>query len=55
MFTCPQCDKPMIWGGDTDDEDADGISYIISNHSCNECHTFLDYAAPTHDMREETS
>ena len=49
MFTCPQCNKPMIWGSDSDDFDADGVSYISSYFSCNDCGTFIDYMAPMGD------
>ena len=38
---CPNCEHELIWGGDHDDEDADGVEIIISNLSCNECNTFV--------------
>ena len=28
---CPNCEHELIWGGDHDDEDADGVEIIISN------------------------
>ena len=46
MFTCPLCDKEMIWGGDSNDEDTDGVQYVISYHHCNDCNTWLEYGEP---------
>lgn len=44
MFTCPRCEKPMIWGGDHDDETDEGQLVIISNHSCPKCDAYLEYS-----------
>ena len=46
MFKCPLCDKEMIWGGDSNDEDTDGVHYVISNHHCNDCNTWLENGEP---------
>lgn len=43
---CPNCKTEMIWGGDSDDKDADGRSYISSNLSCPECDTFVIVYTP---------
>ena len=43
---CPNCETEMIWGGDHDDDDADGIAYIASNLSCHECRTFVIVYTP---------
>lgn len=52
VFDCPICGQSMIWGGDHDDEDMDGIEYIVSNHSCNECNCWLLFGTPVTEPEE---
>ena len=37
---CWACGADLIWGGDHDEEDADGVEYIASNLSCSKCDAF---------------
>lgn len=46
MMTCPFCNEPMIYGGDHDDEDADGVELITSNHHCNDCSCYILVSIP---------
>jgi len=46
MMNCPMCDKPMIYGGDHDSEDADGVPILTSNLSCHDCPCYVDVTVP---------
>lgn len=37
MLNCPECQKPMIWMNDTDDEDGQGNQYIVTDMYCSDC------------------
>ena len=37
---CWACGADLIWGGDHDEEDSDGVEYIASNLSCSKCDAF---------------
>ena len=49
MFTCPVCNKPMIWAGDNDYRDGDDRPYIGSHHHCNDCDTTIEYGQPVNE------
>ena len=46
MIPCPYCDRPMIYGGDHDGENADGVDILTSNHSCNHCNCYVEVTIP---------
>ena len=39
-MNCWHCKHELIWGGDHDQEDDDGESFIESNLSCPNCEAF---------------
>ena len=53
MFECMKCGEEMIWGGDSNTWDMDGIEYVVSHHTCNQCHTWLEYAEPQTEPSKE--
>ena len=40
-MNCYTCNTELIWGGDHDDEDDEGVEYIVTNLSCPECDSFV--------------
>ena len=43
---CYNCDTPLIWGGDHDDEDEEGNPLIVSNLSCPKCDAIVFFCLP---------
>ena len=37
-MNCYVCDEELIWGGDHDTDDGDGI---VTNLSCSECNSYV--------------
>lgn len=52
-MNCWHCKHELIWGGDHDQEDDDGKSFIESNLSCPNCEAFYLVYLPVEGVEDD--